>query len=326
MSNGPVRKANDSEINKEKNKEINKETSRKINKDRSKEINKKINKEMNREIKTCQNLEKDPGFELLKRNISGNTGFNCEYYKEAHFRRRINVRVRATNSESYRAYLKLLKEDPQEYEFLLDALTVNVSEFFRNPETFRIIEKEVIPSLVKNRSGLFLRSIRIWSAGCAAGEEAYSLAILLHRILKNDFNKYRIRIIGTDIDTQSLEKAKKGIYNENSLKNLDSGTKERYFFKQGDNYQVIDEFKSITQFKRHDLISDPRIDHFDLIVCRNVMIYFKKEIQEQLQLNFYKALGKGGFFIIGKSETLLGTASSLFRPYNTRERLYIKEI
>ncbi len=269
---------------------------------------------------------KDPGFELLKRTISGNTGFNCEHYKEAHFRRRINVRVRATNSESYGAYLKLLKKDPQEYESLFDALTINVSEFFRNPETFRIIEKEIIPSLVKNRSGLFIRSIRIWSAGCAAGEEAYSLAILLHRTLKNDFNKYRIRIIGTDIDIQSLEKAKKGVYNENSLKNLDQGTRERYFLKQGDVYQIIDEFKSITQFKCQDLISDPKIDHFDLIVCRNVMIYFKKEIQEQLQLNFYKALGKGGFFIIGKSETLLGAASSLFRPYNTRERLYIKEI
>ncbi|HNW37230.1 MAG TPA: protein-glutamate O-methyltransferase CheR [Methanosarcina vacuolata] len=306
MDNGPVRKANDSEINKGKNK------------GKSKEIN--------RGIKTYQNLEKDPGFELLKRTISGNTGFNCEYYKEAHFKRRINVRVRATNSESYGAYLKLLKKDPEEYEFLLDALTVNVSEFFRNPETFRIIEKDVVPSLVTNRSGLFIRSIRIWSAGCAAGEEAYSLAILLHRTLKNDFNKYRIRIIGTDIDIQSLEKAKKGIYNENSLKNLDPGTKERYFFKQGDNYQVIDEVKNITQFKRHDLISDPRIDHFDLIVCRNVMIYFKKEIQEQLQLSFYRALEKGGFFIIGKSETLLDTASSFFRSYNTRERLYIKEI
>lgn len=314
MDNGPVRKANDSEINKEKNK------------GKSKEINKGKSKEINRGIKTYQNLEKDPGFELLKRTISGNIGFNCEHYKEAHFKRRINVRVRATNSESYGAYLKLLKKDPEEYEFLLDALTVNVSEFFRNPETFRIIEKDVVPSLVTNRSGLFIRSIRIWSAGCAAGEEAYSLAILLHRTLKNDFNKYRIRIIGTDIDIQSLEKAKKGIYNENSLKNLDPGTKERYFFKQGDNYQVIDEVKNITQFKRHDLISDPRIDHFDLIVCRNVMIYFKKEIQEQLQLSFYRALEKGGFFIIGKSETLLETASSFFRSYNTRERLYIKEI
>jgi len=302
MGNDPVRKASDNKINKEKNKEINKA------------------------IKTGLNLEEDPGFELLKRIISGNTGFNCEHYKEAHFRRRINVRVRATNSESYGAYLKLLKKDPQEYEFLVDTLTVNVSEFFRNPETFRIIEKEVIPSIFKYRSESLIRSIRIWSAGCAAGEETYSLAILLHKVLKTDFDKYRIRIIGTDIDAQSLEKAMKGVYSENSLKNLDLSTKERYFLKQREAYQVIDELKDITQFKRHDLISDPRIDRFDLIVCRNVMIYFKKEIQEQLQLNFYQALEKGGFFVIGKSETLLGTASSLFKPYNTRERLYIKEI
>jgi chemotaxis protein methyltransferase CheR len=286
----------------------------------------RINKEINKEIKTGRNLDEDPGFELLKRIISGNTGFNCEHYKEAHFKRRINVRVRATNSESYGAYIKLLKKDPQEYEFLVDTLTVNVSEFFRNPETFKIIEKEIIPSIVKYRSESLIRSIRIWSAGCAAGEESYSLAILLHRTLNTDFNKYRIRIISTDIDVQSLEKARKGIYSENSLKNLDPGTKERYFLKQGDKYQVIDELKSITQFKRHDLISGPRIDCLDLIICRNVMIYFKKEIQEQLQLNFFKALEKRGYFIIGKSETLLGTAFSLFKPYNARERLYTKEI
>lgn len=96
--------------------------------------------------------------------------------------------------------------------------------------------------------------------------------------------------------------------------------------KQGDTYQVIDELKNITRFKHHDLISGAKIDRFDIIVCRNVMIYFKKEIQEKLQLNFYQALEKGGFFIIGKSETLIGAASSLFKPYNTRERLYVKEI
>jgi chemotaxis protein methyltransferase CheR len=171
-----------------------------------------------------------------------------------------------------------------------------------------------------------IRSIRIWSAGCAAGEEAYSLAILLHRVLKTEFSNYKIRIIGTDIDAQSLEKARKGIYSENSLKNLDPIIKERYFLKHGDMYQVIDELKNITQFKRQDLISGPIIHRFDLILCRNVMIYFKKEIQEKLQLNFYQALEKEGFFLIGKSETLLGTASNLFKPYNTRERLYIKEI
>lgn len=284
-----------------------------------------VKKAGDEEIKADRILEEDPGYELLKKIITENTGFNCEYYKEAHFKRRINVRVRATNSDSYGAYLKLLKKDPGEYGHLVETLTVNVSEFFRNPETFKIIEKEIIPSIVKCRSESLIRSIRIWSAGCAAGEEAYSLAILLHRVLKTDFNKYRIRITGTDIDAQSLEKAKKGTYSENSLKNIDASIKEHYFLKQGEEYQVIDQLKNITHFKRHDLISGPIINHFDIIICRNVMIYFKKEIQEQLQLNFYQSLEKGGFFVIGKAETLLGTASCFFKPYNTRERLYVKE-
>jgi len=270
-------------------------------------------------------LEEDPEFYMLKKFINENIGFNCEYYKEAHFRRRVNVRVRATNSESYGAYLKLLKKNPEEYGHLVETLTVNVSEFFRNPETFRIIEKEIIPSVVKCRSESLKKSIRIWSAGCAAGEEAYSLAILLHRVLKTDFNKYRVIITGTDIDFQSLDKAKKGIYSENSLKNIDASTKEQYFLKQGEKYQVIDQLKKITHFKHQDLISSLEINHFDIIICRNVMIYFKKEFQEQLQLNFYQSLEKGGFLVIGKAETLIGTAASYFKPYNSKERLYIKE-
>ncbi len=277
------------------------------------------------EIETCRVLEEDPEYELLKRFITENIGFNCEYYKEAHFRRRVNVRVRATNSESYGAYLKLLKKDPEEYGRLVETLTVNVSEFFRNPETFRIIEKEIIPSVVKYRSESLKKSIRIWSAGCAAGEEAYSLAILLHRVLKADFNNYRVIITGTDIDFQSLEKAKKGIYSESYLKNIDASTKEQYFLKQGEKYQIIDQLKKITHFKHQDLISSPEINHFDIVICRNVMIYFKKEFQEQLQLNFYQALEKGGFLVIGKAETLLGTAACFFKPCNSKERLYVKE-
>lgn len=284
-----------------------------------------VNKASDEEKEPVRVLEVDLGYELLKKIITENTGFNCEHYKEAHFRRRINVRVRATNSDSYGAYLKLLKKVPEEYGHLVETLTVNVSEFFRNPETFEIIEKEIIPSIVKCRSESLIKSIRIWSAGCAAGEEAYSLAILLHSILKTDFNKYRIRITGTDIDAQSLEKARRGIYSENSLKNIDASIKEHYFLKQGEEYQVIDQLKNITHFKYHDLISGPKLNHFDIIICRNVMIYFKKEIQEQLQLNFHQALEKGGFFVIGKAETLLGSASCCFKPYNSRERLYMKE-
>jgi len=279
--------------------------------------------------KAGQNFEEDPGFELLKRVITESTGFNCEHYKEAHFRRRINVRVRATNSENYEEYLRVLKKDSSEHEYLVKALTINVSEFFRNPETFGVIEKEVIPYLIKSRSDSLIKSIRIWSAGCATGEEAYSLAILLHRILGRDFYRYRISILGTDIDKLSLEKALIGVYRENVLKNVDASLKESYFVKQGETYQVSEQLRSMVRFKRHDMlsesISESCTSRFDLIICRNVMIYFKKEIQEQLQLNFHQALNRGGFFVIGKAETLLGTASNHFKPYNARERLYIKE-
>jgi len=276
-------------------------------------------------IKTGKTLEEDVGFELLKREITESTGFNCEQYKEAHFRRRVNVRVRGTSSENYQQYLRLLKRNSEEREHLINALTINVSEFFRNPETFDVIEKEVIPFMIKSRSDSLIKSIRIWSAGCATGEEVYSLAILLHRVLGRDFNKYRISIIGTDIDTLSLEKARKGIYLENVLKNVDVSTKETYFVKQSDTYQISNQLRGMVRFKRQDMISESCTDRFDLIICRNVMIYFKKEIQEQLQVNFHKALNKGGFFVIGKAETLLGNASNRFKPYNARERLYIKE-
>jgi chemotaxis protein methyltransferase CheR len=278
-----------------------------------------------KKTKTDSNPEKNPGFELLKKAIKESTGFNCEQYKEAHFRRRVNIRVRATNSENYEEYIRLLKKDLTEHEHLVNALTINVSEFFRNPETFEVIEREVLPFIIKSRSDSIVKSIHIWSAGCATGEEVYSLAILLHKVLENNFSKYRVRIIGTDIDNLSLEKARKGVYFENVLKNVDASTKGNYFLKQGQTYQVSDQIRNMIRFKRHDMISESCIGSFDLIICRNVMIYFKKEIQEELQLNFHKRLNRGGFFILGKAETLLGEASNCFKPYNARERMYIKE-
>lgn len=271
-----------------------------------------------------QDLEDSSRFNLLKKLIKENTNFNCEQYKEAHFRRRLNVRLRATGSECYADYLRQLKDNPSEYEKLKKTLTINVSEFFRNPETFEIIEKEVLPSLIKSKSDLSVKSIRIWSAGCAAGEEAYSLAILLHKVLGKDFKSYRINILGTDIDDSTLEKARKGIYNEDALKNVDPYVKEFYFTKKGETYQIIDQLKDMTYFKHHDMISGLSMSRFDLIICRNVIIYFKREIQEQLQVSFYESLNKGGFLIIGKAETVLGIAASYFKAYNSRERIYVK--
>ncbi|MDD3043116.1 MAG: protein-glutamate O-methyltransferase CheR [Methanosarcinaceae archaeon] len=265
-------------------------------------------------------------FMQLKKYIKESTGFNCDQYKDAHFRRRIKVRMRLTNSNNYSEYIHVLEEERTEQKNLIDTLTINVTDFFRNHETFRIIEEEILPTLIKSRSSSLFKTIRIWSAGCAAGEEAYSIAILLHKLLKNDVGKYRINIIGTDLDVISLKKARKGIYNEIEMRNVDKKTRECYFQKMGDSYQVIDELKDLIHFKQHDMLSGPKISYFDMIICRNVMIYFKKEIQEQLYLDFYQALNNGGFFIIGKSETMTGPAAGYFTPYNTRERLYVKKI
>jgi chemotaxis protein methyltransferase CheR len=159
---------------------------------------------------------------LLKKRIRENTGFNCEKYKEAHFKRRINVRLKARNLSSYRDYLKFLEENPEEYQILVRTLTTNVSEFFRDPDIFSIIEKEILPLLIKSKLEKTIlnpsaKEIRIWSAGCTAGEEVYSLAILIHEILGKDIGSCRIKIIGIDIDNSSLEKTRKGIYSEETL-------------------------------------------------------------------------------------------------------------
>lgn len=261
---------------------------------------------------------------MLKQLIKKNLGFNCEHYKEAHFKRRIDVRLRATRSSSHSDYIDILNKDPAEYTFLMDALTVNVTNFFRNPEAFDVVEKEVLPSIIKAKSNTPLRSIRIWSAGCSIGVEAYSIAIQMHRILKKDFGNYNIIIEGTDIDSTSLSRAEEGVYTESEIKDVDSRIRDQYFELKDGKYCVIDEIKKVTSFKRHDMISGPKRQGFDMIFCRNVTIYFEKELQERLYQDFYNGLNKYGFFVMGKTETLIGPSKDFFEPFNTKERIYLK--
>jgi len=269
-------------------------------------------------------LENDNDLMMLKKIIKTNLGFNSEQYKEAHFKRRIDVRMRSTHAKSYSDYINILNRNPAEYTSLIDALTVNVTNFFRNPETYDAVEKEVLPAIIKSRSRNSLKSIRIWSAGCSIGVEAYSIAILLHKLLKQDFNKFNISITGTDIDKASLFKAELGVYTETEVKDVDSKTLDKYFEMKDGRYHVIDELKKITRFKRNDLISGTKLRGFDAIFCRNVTIYFTKELQEILYMNFHESLNEGGFFIMGKTETMIGPAKDVFNPFNTKERIYSK--
>ncbi len=266
----------------------------------------------------------DTSFRMLKNLIKKNLGFNCDQYKESHFRRRIDVRLRASRAKTFSDYIDILNKNPAEYKQLMDTLTVNVTNFFRNPETYDVIERDVLPVIIKSKSSSPLKSIRIWSAGCSIGVEAYSIAILLHTLLKDDFNRYKISITGTDIDKGSLFKAQEGLYTEVEMKDVDAKIKDKYFVKKDNKYQVIEELRNLMTFKRQDLITDPKTKGFDAIFCRNVTIYFTKELQEQLYMDFYESLNTGGFFIMGKTETMIGPSKDVFKPFNTKERIYNK--
>lgn len=265
----------------------------------------------------------DEYYQTLKNLIQKNLGFNSNQYKDSHFKRRIDVRLRATNTSTYKEYVELLQSDRNEYPELMETLTVNVTNFFRNPEVYDIVEKEILPAIIKSKTG-GLRSIRIWSAGCSIGVEAYSLAMLFHHLLGKEFGKYNIKITGTDIDRESLLKAQSGVYSEAEMKDVRPAFLKKYFTKEEGKYLISDELKKITQFKKQDLISGPKMSGFDAVFCRNVTIYFQKELQEQLYMDFYNALGKDGFFVMGKTETLIGPSKDKFKSYNSKERIYQK--
>jgi len=265
----------------------------------------------------------DEYYQIMKSLIKKNLGFNSNQYKDSHFKRRIDVRLRATNTRTYKEYVELLQKDKNEYPELMETLTVNVTNFFRNPEVYDIVEREILPAIIRTKAS-GLRSIRIWSAGCSIGVEAYSIAMLLNHILGRDFGKYSIKITGTDIDRESLLKAQSGVYSEIEMKDVRPAFLKKYFTKEEGKYVISDELKKITQFKKQDLISGPKMNGFDAVFCRNVTIYFQKELQEQLYMDFYNALGNDGFFVMGKTETLIGPSKDKFKAYNSKERIYRK--
>ncbi len=274
------------------------------------------------ETRTYPAYEDEKEFSELKTIIKKKLGFNCEGYKQAHLKRRLAVRLRANNSQSYKEYAMTLLNKDDESEKLKEALTVNVTELFRNPEAFETFYKVGLPELFKTKGDNM--TIKVWSAGCSNGEEPYSIAIMLLEFLGYRATKYNISILGTDIDDDSLRIAGSGVYKPKQLDKISKERLDRFFIDQGDEYVVSDEIRNIVHFKHHDIISGPRMYGFDIIFCRNVTIYFDKSLQEELYMKFYDSLNEGGYFLMGKTETLMGKSSGLFKPVDIKERIYRK--
>jgi chemotaxis protein methyltransferase CheR len=260
----------------------------------------------------------DDGFAALTEKITRERGFGCASYKEKCVRRRIAVRMRARGVHTFEEYGLVLDRDRHEYDLLLDALTINVTKFFRNPETFAAIDRELVPALYARVEP----QLRIWSAGCASGEEPYSLAMLMHRYAIAQGKRFdRVEVLGTDLDRASLAAADRAAYLEPTISDAPPEIRQMYFSMQPP-YRIHRDVRARVQFRRHDLLREPFPEPQHLIVCRNVIIYFDRATQEELFERFAAALLPGGFLVLGRVETLFGPARTMFAPVDGRERLF----
>lgn len=265
----------------------------------------------------------DPQFSSLTAKISRDRGFGCASYKDKCLKRRIAVRMRARGVHTYDDYARVLDSDPSEYERLLDALTINVTKLFRNWEVYDAIAREVIPALWNAGPS----AIRVWSAGCSSGEEPYSLAVLFHRyaVSRKEVAKLsRVSIVGTDIDRDSLAAAARGHFTEAAFADTPPDLRERYF-TPAPPYTVDPAVRAVMTFAQRDLLREgPPATALDLVICRNVLIYFDRGSQERLLDVFHGALAPGGFLVLGKVETLLGESRTRFGSVDARQRIFRK--
>jgi chemotaxis methyl-accepting protein methylase len=264
----------------------------------------------------------EPGFAALTRAISRGAGLALDAYKDKCLRRRIAVRMRAVGAHTYGEYQAVLERTPAELERLKDALTINVTRFYRNRETWDLLRSRLIPALVQERQG----KVRIWSAGCASGEEPYTLAMLFADAcdaLGHAHWLERVEIDATDIDRTSMERATAGWYPSAALSEIPPDLVARHFEARGDGWQIAGRLGRRVQVRPLDLTRErPLRSDYDLILCRNVVIYFDKPMQERLFATFAGALVPGGHLVLGKVETLLGPARDRLVLVDPRERLY----
>ena len=258
-------------------------------------------------------------FEIIGRVLKARSGFSLEGYKDKCVKRRINIRVRATQSSSPEAYGTLLTEDDDEQEHLLRVLTIHVSHFFRNPTTFDKICHQVLPELLRRDDD---REVRFLSIGCAAGEEPYSLAIILAEHFDWAVSAGRVSIRGTDVDAATLDGARRALYHRDRLAEVAPEQLSRWFTPEGERCRLSQEIRSLVDFGPADLNGPNLGEEYDLILCRNVLIYFERGRQEAILNGFADALKSGGTLVLGKSETLFGSARKRFRTVCPVERIY----
>ncbi|WP_226679717.1 CheR family methyltransferase [Sutcliffiella horikoshii] len=240
--------------------------------------------------------------------IKRKTGIDLALYKEGQMKRRLTSLYEKKGLKNFNEYYRLLEKNREELFEFLDRMTINVSEFYRNYKRWEILEKKILPELIKEN-----KSPKVWSAACSTGEEPYTLSM----VLSNFLPLKEIKIKATDIDSNVIARAKLATYQERSLQEVPTEIKNKYFTKQDAFYKVKDEIKNTVIYKRLNLLSDPFETGHDLIVCRNVLIYFTEEAKEQLYYKFSNSLKKGGILFVGSTEQIFQPAKYGFEVVDT---------
>ena len=320
----------------------------------------------------------EENLDLLLEKMYAEKGWDFRRYRKSSIKRCVEKQI-ALSRHSYPSYIKLLDSEPLEYNNLFNHITIKVSEFFRNPEVYNCIEDHVIPVALQRLKTNGKNILRVWSCGCARGDEPYSMAILLAKrpnktsvslqltkkhentlchpelpchpdpetssgvsgsqneeMLKqvqhdreqgfSGENKedYKIKIFATDIDEGAVDIARKGIFGKESLTNVHPILRQQFFQTAGNNFQVAPQIRNLVTFGVHNVVSHIHLSHMDIILCRNLLIYFEKELQERVFEKFYYSLDRGGFIILGRSEAIPLPYRDRFQEVFKKEKIYQK--
>ncbi|HJR16356.1 MAG TPA: protein-glutamate O-methyltransferase CheR, partial [Gemmatimonadales bacterium] len=260
-------------------------------------------------------------FETLLQYLKQSRGFDFTAYKRSSLMRRVLVRMKSIGIASFTDYLDYLEVDPNEFTRLFNTILINVTSFFRDAPTWEFLARNVIPPLLGEIKPD--DPIRVWSAGCASGEEAYTIAMILAEAIGPRQFQERVKIYGTDVDEEALTQARHAVYPGRAVEEVPSELLAKYFDSQDDRHIFNKELRRNVIFGRHDLIQDAPISRINLLACRNCLMYFNAEAQAGILARFQFALANGGILFLGKAETLL-THSVSFRAIDVKQRVFTK--
>ncbi|MBO3742857.1 CheR family methyltransferase [Actinoplanes flavus] len=263
--------------------------------------------------------ETDPNFEALLVYLKEARGFDFTGYKRSSLMRRVQRRMSQVDTPGYPDYLDYLQVHPDEFTALFNTILINVTAFFRDPDAWDYVRDEILEPMVAGKPDDSM--IRVWSAGCASGEEAYTLAIALAEILGVEQFKERVKIYATDVDEEQLNEARQASYGEREVQDLAPELVEKYFEQVNSRYVFRKDLRRSVIFGRNDLVQDAPISRIDLLTCRNTLMYFNAETQAKILGRFHFALAETGVLFLGKAEMLL-SHSSLFTPIDLKRRVF----